>query len=190
MSQCTDEELAQQSLQDPERFGELIQRYQQPLWRYVMRLTNVPSETAEDIVQDTFLKAWQNLNDFDTSLKLSSWLYRICHNETIGHYRKQQSRGEDKRTDWDEGVADIVPSGQRLADEVANKITAGKLWELTQNLPQNYREVVILRFWEEKSYEEMSDILQVSVGTVGTLVARAKKQLRRYAERQHIFSSS
>ena len=91
-TQYSDQELVVQALFDPEAFSQIIERYQDKLLRYIMRISNVSVQDAEDILQETFIKAYSNLNDYDHSLQFSSWIYRIAHNQTISSYRKRSVR--------------------------------------------------------------------------------------------------
>ena len=84
----TDAELVELALENQAYFSDIVYRYQTKLTYYIRRLSNFPDEEIEDILQDVFIKVYKNLNDFDQSLKFSSWIYRITHNEVISKYRK------------------------------------------------------------------------------------------------------
>ena len=174
----SDEELVRRSLEDKEAFGLLIERYEAKLDRYIRRLGVHVSEDREDVLQDIFLKVYRNLNGFDTSLSFSSWIYRIAHNEAISWYRKKNVRPEGHLvTDGDE-VLGFLSSKEEAADVTFDKsVNAEKLGEALKAIDVKYREVLILRYFEHKEYEEISDILQIPVGSVGTLIHRGKKQL-------------
>src|SRR5690606_8168284 len=90
----SDEMLVALSLEDKERFGELIERYESKLGRYIARLGIRTAEDRQDVLQEIFLKVYKNLNGFDPKLSFSSWIYRIAHNEAISWYRKQSVRPE------------------------------------------------------------------------------------------------
>ena len=87
----TDEELVKLALQKQEHFVYLINRYQHKLLRYIKRISNFSVEETEDILQEVFIKVYRNLEGFDQSLKFSSWIYRIAHNQTISHFRKSRA---------------------------------------------------------------------------------------------------
>jgi len=95
----SDNEIAARSLENLDYFSCLYQRYEAELLRYIFRVGSLDEEEAQDILQESFIKIWRNLNEFDSSMKLSSWLYRIVHNETISHIRKKKSYGKDKTRD-------------------------------------------------------------------------------------------
>ena len=86
--QLSDREIVEKSLADIDYFSCLYDRYESRLFRYIKRIALVNDEQAHDILQEAFIKIWRNLNEFDQSLKLSSWIYRIVHNETVSCWRK------------------------------------------------------------------------------------------------------
>ena len=85
----TDEELVALALKDPQVYASIMERYEEKLLRYIMRISVNSKEDAEDVLQDVFLSAYKNLNDFDQDLKFSSWIYRIAHNKVISHFFKR-----------------------------------------------------------------------------------------------------
>lgn len=174
----SDEELVRKTLADKSFFGELVDRYQAKLTRYIGRLGVRDGEDQLDVLQDIFLKTYRNLNDFDTTLQFSSWIYRIAHNEAISWYRKKNVRPEGHLIAESEEVLGFLSGKEESADVTFDKtINAKTLNEALREIDDRYREVIILRFFEHKEYEEISDILQIPVGSVGTLLHRGKKQL-------------
>ena len=175
----TDEEIARETLTDREAFGVLIVRYEAKLARYLERLGVGTREDREDILQNAFIKAYRNLNSFDSTLAFSSWMYRITHNEAMSFFRARRARPQ---VILDEASEILITE---LRDETADTSASAELRlsreELARAfavLPPRYRDVLALRYFEDRSYVEMSDILQVPVGTVSTLVYRAKRSLR------------
>lgn len=174
----SDEELVKKTLQNKEFFGELVDRYEVKLRRYVRRLGVHDSEDQSDVLQDIFLKVYRNINGFDTSLKFSSWIYRIAHNEAISWYRKKNVRPEGHMIADSDEVVGLVQDKEQSQDEVFDKsINAEQISQALLKIDQKYREVIILRFFEHKEYDEISDILKIPVGSVGTWLHRGKKQL-------------
>ncbi|MDD3285080.1 MAG: RNA polymerase sigma factor [Patescibacteria group bacterium] len=173
-----DAELVRLSLADPDKFSLVIGRYQEKLSRYVRRLGASSPEDAEDILQDIFLKIYLNLNDFNPDLKFSSWVYRIAHNQVISHFRKRQVRPEAHSLPIDS------PGFQLLADDISLdkqsdiNLRQAAITEALNKLDARYREILILKFFEDKSYQEISDILKKPAGTVASLLNRAKKSLK------------
>lgn len=174
----SDEELVRRALEDKSLFGELVDRYQAKLTRYITRLGVRDPDDQVDVLQDIFLKTYRNLNGFDTSLQFSSWIYRIAHNESISWYRKKNVRPEGHLIAEGEEVLSFLSSKEEPVDVRFDKeINAGEVNDALLKIDSKYREVIILRFFEHKEYDEISDILQIPVGSVGTLLHRGKKQL-------------
>ncbi len=174
----TDAELVAQALTDTDKFGFIIERYEAKLLRYILRLSNVYVEEAEEILQESFIKAWRNLRDYDPQLPLSSWLYRITHNEVISHYRKLKSRGSDTAVPLDETIFELASEELGIPEQTDKKILSEHVRAIFERLSEEYRTVLVLKFLEDKSYEEISDIIKKPMGTVATLLNRAKKTFK------------
>jgi RNA polymerase sigma-70 factor (ECF subfamily) len=166
------------ALENPDVFLELMRRYEQPLLRYIQRIINVSVADAEDILQDVFIKSYENLNAFNIKLKFSSWMYRIAHNQSISYYRKNKRKIEQTHpADADELLITIA-SDLDIHREITQKEHDATIHRQIKKLPKKYKEVLILKYLEEKDYKEISDILHIPMGTVATLINRAKKQLK------------
>ena len=171
----SDQELVLKSLLDAEYYEKIIDRYQQPLLRFIKRISSFNNAEAEEILQETFLQAWIKLNAYDETLSLSSWLYRIARNKTISEFRKYQSRGLDKQDELDNALYDITASSENIMDTANTIINGEHVREVMESLSQEHREILVLRFLEQYSYDEISDIIHKPSGTVATLLSRAKK---------------
>ncbi len=171
--ESSDQALLQQARQDPEAFGLLMERYEQPLRRYLMRLTGWGSEEVSDILQEAFIKAYRHLNDYDDNLKFSTWMYRITHNQAIDVIRSAQTKPFLTQVSLEE-VANFIPTSKSLEAEFMQKDDFEKVRRAILSLPVLYREVLILRFLEEKSYEEIVDIIKKPKGTIATLIRRGR----------------
>ncbi len=175
--EAPDAALVRASLAQKEAFAALIRRYQERLDRYLRRLGVFRVEDREDVLQNVFLKTYRNLNEFDEGLAFSSWIYRIAHNETMSFFRARQVR-PDGHTDPDGAdLLEQVPGVTHLETELDRSLTAQTLRAALLKLDPKYREALVLRYFEEREYTEISDIMQIPVGSVGTLIARAKKRL-------------
>lgn len=177
-STMTDEELARVSVSDTSFFSELIDRYHAPLSLYVMRRSHATKEDTEDILQNSFIKMYRNLNEFDHTLKFSSWAYRITHNELIDWYRKQKTKPQIISGDEDIDIFASIASDSNIEKSALQKEIREEIKNILNTLDQKYQEIVLLRFFEEKSYEEIADILQIPEGTVAIRLSRAKKILQ------------
>jgi RNA polymerase sigma-70 factor (ECF subfamily) len=176
-----DEELVGMVLKDKNIFAEIIARWEDRLGNFVRRRTRASGEDVEDLLQNVFIKVYLNLNAFDQSLKFSSWIYRICYNEIVSDYRKKKIREhfnfEDLELNDDTKISELLGDNTNILNTVHNEVEVEKIKAAINNLDDKYKEVITMRFLEEKEYEEISDILQVPVGTVSTLIYRARKEL-------------
>ena len=182
----SDEELVKRSLQDVDYFACIYEKYEQKLIWYILRISSFSLEEAEDILQEAFIKAWKNLNEFDENLKFSSWIYRIVHNTTITEWKKSQSKGKDKRQELDEEIFRNLPSSLDIEKETNQKFNEENIQRILQLMPEKYREVLVLKFLEEKNYKEISDILKKPSGTIATLINRAKRSFYKIAKEKNI----
>ena len=174
----SDEEIVRLTLQDKNYFGVLMERYQAKLARYIARLGVRNPDDQLDVLQDIFLKTYRNLNGFDTKMQFSSWIYRIAHNEAISSYRKKNARPEGHLIADSEELLSFISSKQEQPDVSFDKqVNAQAVNDALLQIESKYREAIVLRFFEHKDYEEISDILQIPLGSVGTLLHRGKKQL-------------
>jgi len=174
----TDKELVLLTLDEPAVFGVIMERYEKRMLIYIKRISSVTNEEAEDILQDSFLKAYQNLNNFDQELTFSSWMYRIVHNETISNWRKNKSRPQGNAVYVDDEFLERIVDSQDIQGDVDKDILKKSVENIMIDMDDKYREILILKYIEDKSYEEISDILKKPAGTIATHISRAKKQFR------------
>ena len=182
----SDKELVERSLQDVDYFACIYERYEQKLIWYILRISSFSFEEAEDVLQEAFIKAWKNLNEFDRGLKFSSWIYRIVHNTTITEWKKSQSKGKDKKQEFNEELFGNLPSSLDLEKEASQKFDKENIQKVLRLMPEKYREVLVLKFLEEKDYQEISDILKKPNGTIASLINRAKKSFYQIAKQENI----
>lgn len=176
----TDLELIELSKKDSDYFGILLSRYQEKLFWYVKRISYFSNEDIEDILQEVLIIAYRNLNEFDASFKFSSWIYRVTHNRVVDEIRKRKRQKEELFDELKENDIDLfIKSSVDLEQKTLSKDCLQKARKVIERLPLKYREAMILRFLEEKSYEEIMDILQKSKGSIATLIARGKKILKK-----------
>lgn len=179
----TDEELARLSADNPYAFVPLVRRYEARLLAYIRRISGFQKEDAEDILQEAFMDAYRHIADFDSALKFSSWMYRITHNRTISTFRKGKSRMSDVSIDdEDMGFEKILAAKEEGIAIVERALTVKAVKQVLDKLPERDREVLVLAYLEEKSYEEISDILRAPMGTVGTWIRRAKLKFAKTAK--------
>ena len=186
----SDNELVALALNDPNYFGILMERYEGKLLTYIRRISSVTHEDAEDILQNSFLKAYQNLNSFDGELTFSSWMYRIVHNETVSMWRKNKSRPQGNMVYVDDDFLERIVDTADIVSDMDKEFLKDVIDKLLKNMDDKYREILILKYIEDKSYDEISDILKKPAGTVATHLNRAKKQFRELYDEQKIKSLS
>ncbi|MBU1558043.1 sigma-70 family RNA polymerase sigma factor [Patescibacteria group bacterium] len=174
----TDGQLVELSLKNKDFFAYLIDRYEDKIFRYVKRITNVREDDLYDILQDIFIKVYENLNGYDSDLSFSSWIYRIAHNQVIDNHRKDKARPHGNSIDVDEAVLQNIANDFDILKEASLEYNKKYIEKALNSLDENNKEVLILRFFEEKDYKEISDILKKPMGTVATLINRAKKQFK------------
>lgn len=175
----TDEEIVSLViLGEKERFGELMERYEEKLMRYVAFLLNRKTEDIEDVVAETFIKAYQNLTGFENDKKFSGWIYRIAHNLVIDYFRKNKIKEKELlEEEWQEIGDELL-----IEDEIIKIEEKEKLGKALGKLSLEEKNLVRWFYFEEKSYEEIGDILRISVGNVGVKLNRVKKKLKKLME--------
>ena len=179
LSKFSDEEVVEITrIDNKEAYAEIIKRYQGKLMRYATYLVN-DAEKASDVVQDAFIKAYINLNSFDTKRKFSSWIYRIVHNEALNLIKKHK-----KKIPLFEYLD--VDGGAGILEEYTREEVGRIVRVCIKELPLLYKEPLSLYFLEEKSYSEISDILRIPIGTVGTRIKRAKLAMRQICQKKKI----
>lgn len=167
-----------------EAYEMLLQKYQQPVYNLVYRLLDDPTE-APDVVQEVFLKVFRNINAFRGNSSLKTWIYRIAFNEAYNHRRwftrhKRQEIGLDNENDYGLGVGEILPDPGRSAFEIASDHETHTLIEdALADLNPAFRAAVILRDIDELSYDEIAEVLEVSLGTVKSRIMRGREALRK-----------
>lgn len=184
----SDEELIPLVFSNPDIFLILMKRYERRLLVYVRRLTLCGQEDAEDIVQETFIKAYENLASFAAPLHFSAWLYRIAHNQAVSFLRRHTRRPQMAEWESDDGelLIDRMVSDTNVHAEIERRLKAEQIRHILSCLEEKYRTVLVLRYLEERDYKEIADILRLPMGTVATLLNRAKIRFRSLAESEDI----
>jgi len=181
----TDQALVARAIQDKQAFAAIIRRYENPLLRYINRLGCKDSFMAQDLLQEIFIKIYIHLNDYDPCFPFSSWIYRIAHNEIVSFFRKEKRRSIVLSHN------ELVSLSQQIDDDNDDLALDNRMYSdadiqiALDRLDQKYKDVLLLRFFEEKSYEEISDILLIPQGTVATLINRAKKKIKASLLQKH-----
>lgn len=177
LSKLTDEEIIEYARKkDKECYAEIIRRYQDKLLRYATYLLR-DEEKAADVVQESLIKAYENLNGFNTKKSFSSWIYRIVHNQAVNLIKKHKKEVPlFKDADFDSGIDIEKQYSKKEITEIVRLCLS--------KIPLKYKEPLTLFFLEDKSYIEISDILRIAVGTVGTRINRAKALMKKICQKQ------
>ena len=172
----SDEELARRVQEgDGTAFGTIMERYASRLTRYGRRYL-ARDEDIEDVIQDVFLKTYQNMQSYNPAYRFSPWIYRIAHNAFVNVLRKHKHRTFEF-FDFDTFVSPLSFSEPREVEVESAKLE--KLIEEHLNeLSPKYREVIVLHYFEELSYDEIAEVLHIPIGTVGVRLSRARAQLK------------
>ncbi|MFA5165806.1 MAG: RNA polymerase sigma factor [Candidatus Paceibacterota bacterium] len=181
LGQKTDEQVVAESLHKPQAYAELVLRYGEKLRRYIRRLGNLNPEDVNDILQNIFIKVYVNLNGFDRKLKFSSWVYRIAHNETVSFLRQKSSRPKLVYSQDEFDYFDTFISDLDLQKEAQIIFDSRKIAQVLAGMEREYREILVLKYFEQKDYAEISDILQKPMGSVASQLSRAKEKFRAQA---------
>lgn len=175
----TDEQLVRKSQQDDERaFGELVSRYESKVYSLALKMVRNP-EDAEDVLQDTFLRAYRGIKSFKGNSTFSTWIYRITANSALMRLRKRQlptvSIDDADEREAPINIADWAPGP---VEQILNQETQAAMTEAIEALPPEFRQVFVLRDIEELSNAEVAEILDLSVAAVKSRLHRARLKVR------------
>ena len=158
-----------------EIFGELVLRHQDFIFNVVKGYVRFEEE-ARDITQEVFLKAYENIEKFRGDSKLSSWLYRIAYNLSMNWSERRAGR----ETQLDDSLAETLAAPPDLADELYEReLILARITEILEEIPLKYKVVIKLYYFEEKSYQEIADALDIPINTVKIQLLRAKEHIRK-----------
>lgn len=170
---------------DQNAFSQLVDLYQEKLYHMAYRMLNNRQE-AEDVVQDTFLRVYNNLEKYDDTMKFSTWIYRIATNLCIDRLRKRKPvYSLDAESSDYEGLDgySMIPSDNRTPEsELLISETQSIIHQAIDTLPPKYKSVMILRYIHELSLQEVGEVLDMPVTTIKTRVHRGREFLRKKLE--------
>jgi RNA polymerase sigma-70 factor (ECF subfamily) len=166
---------------DGASFGELVRRWQVKIYGFIRRYVG-NSEEAEDLTQETFAKAYQNLDRLADPQRFSSWLYKIALNECRMRFRREKGI---QRVSWEESPAE-VQTRDRIEEnpetQLQTKQAVDRLKEAFGDLPGEQREVILMKEYQGLKFHEISDILEVPLSTAKSRMYLGLKTLRRLME--------
>ncbi|WP_340102694.1 RNA polymerase sigma factor [Rhodohalobacter sp. 8-1] len=191
-SSLQDEKYVKKALEGDQRaYQQLTEKYRRPLEYHVRKMVK-ESEQVEDLVQEAFIKAFKNLESYNSSYAFSTWLYRITTNHTIDYLRKKKLKTTsiDKPIKTREGEMSFeLPDEQAETDRaIIRKQRKKIITHAIDNLPEKYRQVIQMRHIEELSYQEIADKLDLPLGTVKAHIFRAREMLyKALKDKKHKF---
>lgn len=168
-------------LRDPSRcrdaFGEVINRYSEPLYWQIRRMVNSHDDT-NDLLQNTFMKAWQALDNFRGDAKLSTWLYKIAINESLSYLERERRRAGVSIDDEESSLVHSIAADEWIdGDELSLKLR-----NAVASLPEKQRLVFNMKYFDDMKYEQMSEVLGTSVGALKASYHLAVKKIQQYLE--------
>lgn len=165
---------------DEKAYKELVDKYQRALYFHILKMIK-DKEQVNDLVQEAFVKAFDNLNTYSTNYAFSTWLYRIATNHTIDYLRKKKlktlSIDEPVKTRDGEMQMQLEDESAGTDRNIIRKQRQNIVQDAIEDLPKKYRKVIEMRHMEEKSYQEIADVLDLPLGTVKAHIFRARELL-------------
>lgn len=158
-----------------EAFNDVMRQYSEPLYWQIRRMVE-SHDDANDILQNTFLKAWQSVEGFRGDAKLSTWLYKIALNESITFLSKERKRLSLSLDDEESHLVNLIESDEYVDGDAL----ALKLRKAVAALPEKQRLVFNMKYYDEMKYEQMSEILGTSVGALKASYHLAVKKIEQY----------
>lgn len=164
---------------DQKAYKMLMDKYQKPLYFHVLKMVK-DTEQVEDLVQEAFMKAFNNIQSYNTNYAFSTWLYRITTNHTIDYLRKRKLKTTSIHNPirTKDGEIEIEISSENETDRlIIRKERKAIIHEAIRNLPKKYRQVIEMRHLDEMSYDEIAEELDLPLGTVKAHIFRAREML-------------
>jgi RNA polymerase sigma-70 factor (ECF subfamily) len=167
---------------DTSTYEKIMVRYEQKLLRYVNFLMYDP-DAAADVVQDTFIKAYQNLQSYKPKYNFSTWIYRIAHNEAMNAIKK--NRRIVHQSDI-EDIPQIFSEESGIESKIDRDILRKDVQHCMRELSPNQREILILYYFQEMKYAEISSVLWIPSASVGVNLLRAKQALKAICQKHRV----
>jgi len=161
-------------------FSELVREYSEPLYWQIRKIV-LGHDDANDVLQNTFIKVWTSIDNFRGDSKLSTWLYRIAVNEAITFLNKQRAQNNISVDDADTFLLSKLEGDEYFDGDEAQL----KLQKAILTLPEKQRIVFNMKYFNEMKYEEMSDILDTSVGALKASYHHAVKKIEDFLLSEH-----
>ena len=162
-----------------EGFEELVHRYQRPIVGYIYRMLG-DYDASLDVSQEVFIKVYKSLEKYSSEYKFSTWLYRIAHNATIDHIRRNSQNLQSLETESEDGAYQMqlessLPTPEQNQER---KEWKSEIESVVKCLPSAYRQLILLRHTQELSYDEIAEVTNLPLGTVKNRLFRAREMMR------------
>lgn len=141
------------------------------------------NDTAEDIAQETFITVFEKIHTFEGRSKLSTWIYRIAYNKSLESFRKKKAKVSYEEVAYLKELADETPTPE---ETTMSKSTVREVREKLDELPEKYRLPLTLYYLSDKSYKDVSEIMDIPIGSVKTYLHRGKKELLKLMRREDV----
>ncbi len=182
--QYSDQALVIQALENKGAYASLVRRYEGPLLRYISRVMRDDFGAAQKLLMEVFIKTYIYLNEYDDSIPFSSWIYRIAHDEIADYLpRSKNDLGVLKKGDDSDSFTAIADELGLKGQDGQMLTTLDEVRAAVDQLEVSLRDVIVLKFFEEKTDEEMADILRLPLRSIISLLSEATEKLKIYLKK-------
>jgi RNA polymerase sigma factor (sigma-70 family) len=157
-------------------FNKIVDAYSERLYWHIRKIVHV-HEDADDTLQNTFINVWRALPKFKGQSKVYTWLYRIATNEALSLLRSQKPKKNNAETVLNKAAADVYFDGEHAQ---------ALLWQAIENLPDKQRLVFIMKYFDDKKYDEMSEILNTSIGALKASYHHATQKIKQFVTEEKL----
>jgi RNA polymerase sigma-70 factor (ECF subfamily) len=186
VTNLSDEQIVEIAVSsDPNAFGEIVKRWERKIFALCFGMLS-REEDARDAAQETFISAYRNLSNFRGEAKVSSWLHRIAVNQCLTRQRRSKVKSESSLEDENRAneAAFASPNGLNPARAAEQNERVGVVRKAVNSLPADLKQVIVMKEFEELTFQEISDALDLPLSTVKSRLYTALKQLRLKLERK------
>ena len=188
LTNLTDEQLVELAVsENPEAFGEIVNRWERKIFALCYGMLGREDE-AKDAAQEAFINAYRNLSKFRGDAKVSSWLHRIAVNQCLTKKRREKTRSEtflDEEKNEEERFF-VAPENQTPSNRFEANEKTRAVRQVISSLPEDLRQIVVMKEFEEMTFQQISETLELPLSTVKSRLYTALKQMRMKLERTHL----
>jgi RNA polymerase sigma-70 factor (ECF subfamily) len=186
LKEATDQQVVEWALDGNQwAFRDIVRRYERPLFSLIYRMVR-DRERAEDLAQDSFVKALKALASYQPQYKFSSWIFKIANNVSIDHLRKKEldtlslDGPPDEVVPGGQGALQIGDRAESPLDEMEAREIGSEIEQAIAKMRPEYQTCVLLRYVDGRPYEEIAEIMELPLGTIKTYIHRARAELKVY----------